>query len=107
VGTTDGAQIVLADGSTVRDQQGNPVTTRLDRSVLLEVAAASGGTLFGVDDPNVRGKLTGRLRQPLGPTIRGGFRLASVERYRVFVVAGLVFLLISVAVRSVRWRDTI
>jgi Ca-activated chloride channel family protein len=107
VGTTQGAQIVLSDGTTVRDEQGNPVTTRLDRTVLLEVAAGSGGSVFAADDPNVRGKLANRLRQPLGPTIRGGFRLASVERYRVFVVAGLVFLLISVALRSVRWRETI
>lgn len=89
--------IVLPDGSSLRDEQGNIVTTRLEAESLEELASRSGGKLLKAQDARFAlGPVLERLRALRGLDGKGakdGKRLEPVERSHW--LAGLAALLLA------------
>lgn len=53
VGSTNGAKIPLADGTNLRDLNGQEVVTRLNEKMCKEIAQAGGGSYFHLDNTNM------------------------------------------------------
>jgi Ca-activated chloride channel family protein len=106
-GSEDGETLVIG-GRPVTNAQGRPVTTRLDRAGMTDIAEASGGRYY-------RSAEIRRVGRELLPLLKGlqegdfsqGVRSVKKSLYRVFVSLALLFLTLSFAVRSIRWRDTL
>lgn len=105
-GTTQGATIPLGDGSVIQDSAGKPVVTRANVGLLDDVARISGGTSFQLSDPAVFSLLLTAVQHYAGTRASGGFRLVDVPRYRIFLGLALMFLVFSLAVRVVKWKNT-
>jgi Ca-activated chloride channel homolog len=88
------------DDKVVLDASGNPVQTAVRMDVLDMIRVDSGGTLFSLDDGDVVERLGAFVRGD-GRPVQGRPR----DRYRLFLGWGLVFIVIWVAIRTVRWRN--
>jgi Ca-activated chloride channel family protein len=94
VGTTTGSKIQIAKGYK-KDQQGNDVVTKLDRTSLKELAARTGGKYFEIND---RQNDVNRLINTIND-VEGALRDARVvdvssNKYIYFLLAALVLLLL-------------
>ena len=105
VGSEEGIPLVLGDGTTVRDSSGQPVHTRADRTLLSDIAAASGGRVYGPEE-------SAELARDLLMVVKGlkggefseGVRATARSLYPLFLSRSLGFLTASMLVRAVRWR---
>lgn len=94
VGGDKAVPIVLPDGSSLRDEQGNIVTTRLESEELEDLASKSGGKFLKAQDARFAlGPVLERLRSLRGSGTKDGKRLEPVERSHW--LAGLAALLLS------------
>ncbi|WP_455383295.1 VWA domain-containing protein [Salinispira pacifica] len=105
-GTSQGTTIPVGDGSVIRGSNGEPVVSRANIGVLDDIARVSGGSEFQLSDPAVFGSLLSAVQRYAGEKAIGGFRLTDVLRYRIFLGLSLLFLLFSLAVRVVKWKNT-
>ena len=92
LGTEDGASLRDRRG-VIRDTDGQPVTTRLDRNFLTQLARDTGGLYAETNDPQYATELTGFIR-----SLRGGSNseqqvALSTNKYYYFLLAALVLLL--------------
>jgi Ca-activated chloride channel family protein len=105
LGTEQGSEIVLKDGSRVYDTKSKSVVTRLNRNLLEEIAAISRGRVYLIEDMDrLRSELVSILKNLEPGERQRGLKLARKSLYRLFLSLGLVFLALSVIVRGVRWR---
>ena len=103
-GSADGAPVPAWDGTPMVDENGRPVVSRADRTLLERVATRTGGTLFELDAPDLAGELARTLSRFAAVRQSEGFRLVPVRRFRLFLGGAFVALLLSLAVRVLRWR---
>jgi Ca-activated chloride channel family protein len=104
-GTEEGATVPAGDGSPVLDEEGRPVVSRAQPAVLQAIAEITDSSSFRVDELNVVTLLAEELREYVSRRDAAGFRLVAVRRYPLFLAAGLVAFLMSVAVRVIRWAE--
>lgn len=104
-GTRAGSQIELADGGKVRDVEGRLVVSKVDLDSLEEISSLSGGRLFLLADADILTQLLSEVRSFDTVRREQGFRLVQVRRFRLFLAVALGFLALSVAIRTVRWKD--
>ncbi|MFP4552077.1 MAG: vWA domain-containing protein [Spirochaetales bacterium] len=104
VGTPEGAPVPAADGSAMMDEQGRPVISRADASLLRQVAEESGGALFFLQEPTAEDQLIEAVEAFADTREREGFRLVRRDRFRLFLGVALVALLLSLVIRLVKWR---
>jgi Ca-activated chloride channel family protein len=105
VGTEEGGNIPLADGSFVRDPRDKTVISKADAGSLKRIAALSGGRLFRFTDGNILPRIAESIG---GATVKGAVgavRIVQIDRYRLFLSLALVFLLIHLGVRVVKWKN--
>ncbi|MEI8095590.1 MAG: VWA domain-containing protein [Spirochaetales bacterium] len=103
IGTADGAPIPAAGGS-LKDTFGFPVVTKLNEGALRLIASDTGGHyLDGTSRANMR-ELQDLLSTLGNPAARGGVKLESVPRYRVFLLLALATLTSFLLVRIVPWK---
>jgi Ca-activated chloride channel homolog len=99
-GTPRGATIPLIDEATGQvvgqrlDEYGDVVVTRLDESLLREIASRTGGSFIRIDDAAALNRLVGELRGLQRGEGDSTSRLEPRERYAVFAVLGLLLLLL-------------
>lgn len=103
-GSEEGAPVPAGDGSALLDEDGRPVVSRANPALLADVAARTDGHLLRLADPEIVTDLTRRLSGFAAVREREGFRLVPMRRYRLFLGAAILALLVSTAVRVVRWR---
>ena len=104
-GTVEGATIPLSDGNVVRDASGKEVVTRAHPGVMASIAVESGGKSFSLSDPAVFSALLSSIQKYAGVRTSEGFRLVDVPRYAIFLSLALLFLLLSIGVRVVKWKN--
>jgi Ca-activated chloride channel family protein len=102
-GTPEGAKIPDRDGF-LKDDFGFPVVTKRVDDNLKLVASESGGKFFGGTDRGSQRELQDVLATLGNPASRGGVRLETVPRYRVFLLLALVTLSGFLLVRIVPWK---
>lgn len=87
--------IVLPDGSTLRDKEGNIVTTRLETQTLEALASQAGGQFLQAQGARFSlGPVLERLRSLRGDGTKDGKRLEPVERsHWLAALAGLLLVL--------------
>jgi Ca-activated chloride channel family protein len=103
-GSEEGSTIRLSDGSLLRDSEGEIVVSRVDADLLERIAEMTGGQSLRLSDADVFSRLLGHIEAHVSAREERGFRLVSVSRYRLFVGLALVFLLLHMSVRFVKWR---
>lgn len=102
MGNENPARIPLNDGSVLTDPDGNVLTTELRIDVLEKLADATGGSLLMANEPGIRDELLKHVSGEEGGS-RWGYNFEDIDRYRVFLVAALLCLTASVAVRYIKW----
>ena len=93
VGTQDGTS--LRNGrSVVRDADGQPVTTRLNRDFLTQLAQNTGGVYAETSDPQYATELVSFIRLLRGGGSNEQQIALSTNKYYYFLLAALTFLLL-------------
>lgn len=103
-GTAVGGVVPNTDGTALLDDQGRPVVSRADASVLRRLASETGGEFVDLAAVTSADSLVNELRLFADIRETEGFRLVPRQRYRLFLVVALVSLALSLVVRSFRWR---
>ncbi|MFW5789259.1 MAG: vWA domain-containing protein [Spirochaetota bacterium] len=103
-GSEEGAPVPGGDGSALLDDDGRPVVSKANAGLLTDIARRTDGEVLRLADAEIVTELERRLSGFAELREREGFRLVPVRRYRLFLGAALVALLVSMAVRVVRWR---
>ncbi len=102
-GTSEGAEIPAADGSSLTDSSGSIVISRLDEQSLKTVAAATGGKYFPVDDSAMLPDLI-RIASGTVDEKSSGYKIVVKENYRFFLIIALLGLLTAKFVKVVKWK---
>ncbi|MFP4113564.1 MAG: vWA domain-containing protein [Spirochaetota bacterium] len=103
-GTPEGAPVPSGDGTALLDADGRPVVSKANASLLADIASRSDGALLRLDEPDVVSDLAARLSRFASLRESEGFRLVPRRRYRLFLAAAILSLVVSTGVRVVRWR---
>jgi Ca-activated chloride channel family protein len=104
-GTRAGSTIELSDGRRVRDTDGQVVVSKVNLTALRQVSSLSDGRVFLLGDADILSQLLSVIETYDDVRRTQGFRLEEVRRYRLFLSLALLFLLVSMTVRTVRWKD--
>ena len=103
VGTDEAAPIPLKSGEVMKDESGNTLTTSLRIDTLEALSEAVGSTLYLASNPGARGALISAI-SGIDFDIRWRFGYQPFDRYRLFLLIGLLCLVVSIAARAIRWR---
>ncbi len=103
-GTIEGSTIPLGDGSYVKDSTGHPVVSRTDLDTLKDLAEETGGTFHELFRPGATADLIASIKGYRDFSESRGIRFIGVNRYRIFLIPSLSFLLFFLLVRIVPWR---
>ena len=103
VGDPEGTTIRLPDGELLRDSDGEVVVSSLDEQTLQSIAERTRGVYANLSDTDA---LT-RIEEGLLALEEGSeeFRVRPRERYSFFSWFAILFAIIIVVTRIVRWRD--
>ena len=103
IGTAEGERIPLADGGFLKDGAGAVVITKLHEESLRYLAAATGGEYYHYSDGNMLPALL-KLASGTAAEDQSRYRIIVKENYRVFLLVALLGILLSKAVKVVRWK---
>ncbi len=109
VGSEEGAMVRLSGGKLLSDGNGNPVVSRLRIEVLERIADISGGQLFRLsgEDREVAENILGAMMARAEGNMVLGMRREKKDHFRFFVFLALVFLTLSMTVKTVRWKNVL
>lgn len=103
VGTTQGGEIPVGADSSLRNQDGEVVISRLNPVPLRNIAEGTGGAYCQMDEEGSLSELFECLSlQQKGENIR----FLEQERYQLFLLVAIAALFISFLVRIIPWRGT-
>ncbi|MDE7396249.1 MAG: VWA domain-containing protein [Muribaculum sp.] len=106
LGSTKGALIPTGrDGQFMRDETGNPVTTRLNEEMAREIAAAGNGIYVQGSSSSALSDLDNQLEQLAKGQIQKITYAASAEQFPVFAWLALLFIIADILVpeRKIGW----
>lgn len=106
VGTPEGSKIPLANGSFVLNDKGEVVISRLDTTMLRNVSSLTGGSYLDVNDNRTVTKILDEAKRRLVKTREDEFVAVQKDQYSFFLFWALIFLILHIAVRFVKWRNT-
>lgn len=109
LGTPQGSPIPLGNGMYLKDNNGNPVTTKLNENIAKEIASAGGGIYINGNNSSVVSNIIEKL-DSLSKTKSDNFKYnANAEQFPVFAWIILLLLLIDVIIleRKILWLDKI
>ena len=108
LGTEQGTEIVLDDGSRVVDRKSRKVVTQLNRTLLTEMAETSEGRVYSIEDMDrLSSELVSILKNLEPGEKQRGLKLVKRGLYRIFLSLALIFLTLSIIVRGIRWRGMV
>jgi Ca-activated chloride channel family protein len=103
VGTASGGPIPLPEGGFLEDAAGQRVVSRLEPSVLEQIADGTGGKYMAVENFDSVNEIVSALElQQQGDRIR----FIQDGRYRIFLLLAIIFLFASIAVKVMPWKGT-
>jgi len=107
VGGDKASPILLPDGSTLRDPEGNIVTTRLEEDNLRDLADLAGGRYLRLNPTgHGLGDVLSAVRTLQGNGRKDGKRLEAIEQAHWFLLLSLLFLIAELSLpQSVRRRQ--
>ena len=104
VGTSEGSTIPLGDGSYVKDSTGHPVVSQTRMDILKRLAEDTGGSFHELSRPGATADLITDIEEGREFSESRGIRFVGVNRYRIFLIPSLFFLLFFLLVRIIPWR---
>ena len=107
VGTEEGANIPMYDGSVLLDSSGRAVITRMNRNLLEELALKTGGKFFLLNDPMVLTKMISVISDDFQDIKRRGFIIEGRDQYRVFLASAIAVIFIIIILRIIPWKNTL
>lgn len=103
-GTSEGSTVPLADGTYVKDETGRPVVSHTDLTTLSRLADETGGAFHELSRPGSTAEMINSIRNDRNFSETRGIRFIGVNRYRIFLIPAVFFLLLFLLVRIVPWR---
>ena len=103
-GTEEGSIIPLADGSCVEDSDGHPVISRMDTASLKRLSDNTGGSFHNLSRPGAAADLITDIDNSRDFSESRGIRFVGVNRFRLFLIPSLLFLLFYLFARITPWR---
>lgn len=103
-GTREGSTVPLADGTYVKDSTGRPVVSRTDLNALSRIADETGGAFHELSRPGATAEMISSIRDDRDFSETRGIRFIGVNRYRIFLVPAVFFLLLFLLARIFPWR---
>ncbi len=105
VGTGEGGRIPRGEGQWVRNERGNPVVSQLNPGLLQELAGGRGSSrYYSAGSPAAAGSLRARIDEDTGGARGEGLRYEKRTRFRFFLGLALLFFVLNLLVRGVRWK---
>ena len=105
MGTENGGRIILAEGGYLINDNSEVVISRLNMDVLEEIADLSGGKVFKYDEIHKISDELIFILKNLEPGEWGqGLKLVGNNLYKYFLFFSLLFLILSLLVKVVRWK---
>ena len=106
LGTVDGATIPSAEtGQAMRDAKDQVIVTRAWPQRMAKIAEMSGGLAISASDPGALGRIITFLEEQEDQGT--GYRLVEIERYRLFIILGLLMLVLRELTRIIRWKGVL
>ena len=103
LGSEEGDFIRLEDGELLVDREGEPVVTRQSGELLRQMADLTGGRYLDLSEVHSLGGIESLLTEIYGQTEARGVGFTSINRYRIFALAVLVFLVFFMILGKQRW----
>ncbi|MCD6122274.1 MAG: VWA domain-containing protein [Spirochaetales bacterium] len=108
LGTQKGGIIRLADGRTVKNNRGDNVVSQINRSLLENIARASGGVYIDVEhSADILEKIKNEIEKVKLGDYGSGFRVVKRYRYGLLLIFAVFFLSLSVIIWKVPWQNTV
>jgi Ca-activated chloride channel family protein len=108
VGTSEGTEIILQKGKKVLDEHNKPVLTKLNKNHLNEIAEWSGGRVFSLNENSRVIPALGQIWRKLEPgEWQENIRLVKAEMYPSLLMIGLFFMILSLLIKSIKWKKLI
>lgn len=109
VGREEGAIVKLPGGKVATDQDGEPVISRPRIRDLSNIADISGGQLFRLlgDDRGMPDRILGAMKTQEEGNMVLGMRRERKDRFRFLLFLSLLFLILSLAVKAIRWKNVL
>jgi Ca-activated chloride channel family protein len=102
--SNNGSSIILPSGEPLRDEWGNTVITKQNKNLLEEMARISGGEYIDLSDIYILSELGQNIEKAYGIMETRGVRFEENYRYRLFLGAALVFLLLHKLLEKRKWK---
>jgi Ca-activated chloride channel family protein len=107
-GTERGSKIFLDNGRLVTNKKGEKVISAINRQLLEHIAAVSGGKVFELyHAERIKDELLSIVTDIEDENLDKGLKLVKNEAYRFFLLLALLFLLLSLITRGIRWKGII
>jgi len=104
VGSRQGANIILNDGTLVKNSQGQVVLSKKNTEALQALADAAGGIYLDGNSAGIYARISQEMKAWQARNEREGFRLEPIRRDSVFLLLALFFLVAHVILKYTRWR---
>ncbi|MBN2627622.1 MAG: VWA domain-containing protein [Spirochaetales bacterium] len=104
IGTEEGSQIRLSDGSLLSDRSGNIVTSRQNKALLQEMAQITDGGYLDLTEVHQLGEIGDVLSQAYGEMETRGIGSSAIPRYRLFYGMVLLLLVMYAIQGKLRWN---
>ncbi len=104
IGTVEGAQIPQADGGFLADSSGQTVITKLHPEGLRYLAEVTSGRYYDSDDAALIPDLID-IARGTAALDESRYKIVVKDNYRIFLVIALLGLLLTRAVKVVKWKN--
>ncbi len=102
-GSSEGARLMVSDGSYLKDSSGDIVISRLDEAGLRYISETTNGKYYAATDSAL---LPNLIRLASGTVEDGGsgYRIVVKENYRFFLIISILGLMASKLIKVVKWK---
>ncbi len=105
LGSDQASPLFLENGTAIRDRDGQQVYSKLNHDYLSKIAQNADGVYLDESTNSVDRTILDLTSGFQSRQEREGFRLEPIKRDRLFVVLALIFVIVGLVLRSIRWRQ--
>jgi Ca-activated chloride channel homolog len=102
-GSVEGVILTDESGDVIQDENGQPVVSRLEESVLREMADLTGGGYYNLSDPRSVGEAIAAIRKLIAVEEEEGIVYQDQLQFRGFLLLALFFLMLNLFLSGIRW----
>jgi Ca-activated chloride channel family protein len=105
--TSEGGEIFYPNGRIINDENGSPVISRLNSSVMKSIAEAGGGEYFNLDDSLIVSKLLKSLTREYSKVGQNNIKIDYPDQFRLFALASFVLICGWIFLKVFKWKKLV